>query len=581
MFSKIFARGAGRASGIDYLLNHKDAEGKDRNPPAELLRGNPELTKAIIAGLNFAQNYKSGVLSFTETVETIGTDKLQQIMDSFEAMVKVGFEDDPGRIDMLWVLHQDKGRAELHWVTPNVDLETGKRFQPYYDRVDQKMFRTWERLTNAENGFTDPSDPTRARTINIPPYLPQNKAEQYRAINEAIGGLFAQGEIQNRTDVVETLTTAGYTINRISRDYLSIRDTNGLKLRLKGAFYGESFTSPSSLASETEASRRDEPDRLERLRTELESHLDRRRAYVQKRYCQSIPDSFRGEPSISTTTNPPLQTSPNTNQRLPESTTYQVRAIQHQDPSIRQISIPTGTGDRGNIFDDWRFDPNLVVESYITPGTSPNRKTATRKQRPATKDRRTPTENQTVETQTEEITADDRARDTLIEILRTTDRSKSATASAFDRTISHLSQEIDHLDRANQQLNSSTTGLPILREHLQKSERAAREISQRVQTTTAATRQTTAELNNLTATSDSTRTAIIANQQRDPEILRQLQEIQQLAETNARIALEREQQELAKSEAAEKARTEAAAREAARPKPPEREYHRGGGGMSL
>ena len=65
MFCKVFARGGGRASGIDYLLAERDANKKLRIPPAELFRGDPERIKQVIANLNFSRNYTSGVLSFT------------------------------------------------------------------------------------------------------------------------------------------------------------------------------------------------------------------------------------------------------------------------------------------------------------------------------------------------------------------------------------------------------------------------------------------------------------------------------------------------------------------------------------
>ncbi len=143
MFSKVFARGAGNAAGTDYLTSEKDAEGRERYIQAEVLRGDPKITKKIISRLNFSQNYKSGVLSFTETAKEIGREKLGEIMDSFEDMVKAGFEDDPGRIDVLWVLHQDKGRAELHCDTQRRSRNR-QEISAYFDRVDQKMFRAWE-----------------------------------------------------------------------------------------------------------------------------------------------------------------------------------------------------------------------------------------------------------------------------------------------------------------------------------------------------------------------------------------------------------------------------------------------------
>ena len=60
MFCKVFARGGGRASGIDYLLAERDATKKLRNPPAELLRSDPKRIKQVISSLNFSRNYTQG-----------------------------------------------------------------------------------------------------------------------------------------------------------------------------------------------------------------------------------------------------------------------------------------------------------------------------------------------------------------------------------------------------------------------------------------------------------------------------------------------------------------------------------------
>lgn len=288
MYCKVFSCGGGSAGGIGYLVGGCDAEGQPREPPAEVLRGNPALTQQIIAGLNFSRKYTSGVLSFAEPVRVIERDRLEQIMDRFEDMVFAGLPRD--RAHILWVLHQDKGRAELHWVIPNVDLETGKRFQPYYHRADLNRFRAFERLINAEFNLADPSDPARRRSLTLPSNLPVQKAEQHKAIDEVITALVKQGHIQSRNDVTKTLEAAGYTITRQGQDYLTIQDTEGKKLRLRGAFYGAGFTSIASLeratATPPERGRAERENRLHELRAALERQLERRRAFVESRYCR-------------------------------------------------------------------------------------------------------------------------------------------------------------------------------------------------------------------------------------------------------------------------------------------------------
>jgi hypothetical protein len=551
MFSKVFARGAGKAAGTDYLMSEKDAQGKERNIPAEVLRGDPKITKQIISRLNFAQNYKSGVLSFTETVDEIGRDKLGEIMDSFEDMVKAGFEDDPGRIDVLWVLHQDKGRAELHWVIPNVDLETGKRFQPYFDRVDQKMFRAWERLTNTENGFTDPADPARARTINIPAYLPENKEAQYRQINDAITGMFAQGKIKNRDDVVEALTEVGYGINRLSRDYLSIKDPNGLKLRLKGAFYGESFTSPASIERYAEQGRGDQSERIAELRGELEGYVVKRRDYVRGRYCQlgsSSQESDRGEvQSLRTAPIGAVSTIGSFARPVFKEPEYEVRSLQPESLAISEVVVVGGVGDNRDIDRSRRVDFGLERDDHQTA----DRGTATEEQRTSEESRQPPTENRpTAAENPEEEVTNDRTRNNAVAVSGTTEQRSPGERSPFDQAIERLEHEVQRIDQASTDLNSRTAGLPIVRSHMQRAGRSAREIGQGIQSATARNQRTSALLGEFAAGSDQTRTTIQTNQQHHANIVRQHQEVQRLIELAAERAREKEEQAKQKEELA-------------------------------
>jgi hypothetical protein len=577
MFSKVFARGSGKAGGVDYLTSEKDAERKEREIQAEILRGDAETTKRIISRLNFAQKYKSGVLSFTETVKEIGREKLDEIMDSFEDMVKAGFEDDPGRIDVLWVLHQDKGRAELHWVIPNVDLETGKRFQPYFDRVDQKMFRAWERLTNTENGFTDPSDPARARTIKIPAYLPENKEAQYRQINDAIVGLFAQGQIQNRDDVVKTLTTAGYEINRLSRDYLSIKDPNGLKLRLKGAFYGENFRSPASLEGYAAESRGDQSERIADLRRELEGYIGKRSEYVHQRYCRPELERTgrisRAEQSPFEVPKGEISTDRSHARPAHEGHQYAVEVTGSAGQEIREIVGAGGVGNNRDVSGSRGDERGMEPDDYQTP----DRSTGGEEQRTSAESERPAKEGQpaAAESPTEEL-ADDRTRNHAASVLGETEQRSTGERGSFDEAIERLEREVQQIDRASTDLSSRTAGLPILRDHLQRAGRSAREIGERVQATAAGNQRVTAQLGDLAAGSNQTRTTIQNNQQHHANIAGQHQEIQRLMRLAAERAKEKEEQ--AKKQAEDRVREEAARERVVvvRPKLRERSYDRGG-----
>ena len=128
-------KGGGSAGAtIDYLL------GKDRDRPgAVLLSGDPELTQRLADNLDFQNRYTVGVLSFEET--DIDQHQKEKIMQSFEETLLAGLERD--QYDITWIEHTDKGRLELNFIIANVELSTGKRLQPYYDKVDRPLVEKW------------------------------------------------------------------------------------------------------------------------------------------------------------------------------------------------------------------------------------------------------------------------------------------------------------------------------------------------------------------------------------------------------------------------------------------------------
>ncbi|KUT63271.1 hypothetical protein AWF02_26320 [Escherichia coli] len=146
MIVKFHARGKGGGSGpVDYLL------GRERNREgATVLQGNPEEVRELIDATPFAKKYTSGVLSFAEKELTPGG--REKVMASFERVLMPGLE--KNQYSILWVEHQDKGRLELNFVIPNMELQTGKRLQPYYDRADRPRIDAWQTLVNHHYGLS-------------------------------------------------------------------------------------------------------------------------------------------------------------------------------------------------------------------------------------------------------------------------------------------------------------------------------------------------------------------------------------------------------------------------------------------
>lgn len=144
MLIKFFARGKGRGSGpVDYVTK---TEGREDHPP-EVLRGDPELVRDLIDLQKREWTYTSGVVSFA--LEDAPTEEQQQqVMDEFERTAFAGLDADQYAI--LWTRHQhtDGGRVELHFVTPRMELTTGKAMNiapPGWQSTYKPGRAEWER----------------------------------------------------------------------------------------------------------------------------------------------------------------------------------------------------------------------------------------------------------------------------------------------------------------------------------------------------------------------------------------------------------------------------------------------------
>ncbi|MCO8055172.1 relaxase/mobilization nuclease domain-containing protein, partial [Acinetobacter towneri] len=147
---------------------------------------------------------------------------------------------DRDQYDITWIEHTDKGRLELNFVIPNVELSTGKRLQPYFDQADRPLVENWKQVTNFDYGLSDPHAPDKAQAIKTlnSQNLPENVKEIKQQIGTAIAEQISNGNIQNRQDVVNTLENAGFEITRQTERSISIKNPDGKRnIRLEGVIY--------------------------------------------------------------------------------------------------------------------------------------------------------------------------------------------------------------------------------------------------------------------------------------------------------------------------------------------------------
>lgn len=288
MLVKFFNRGKGGGAGpVDYLL------GKNRDREnARLLSGDPQQIIEIIDSLETSQRYKSGVLSFEEP--NIPEDLKEKIMAEFESALLPGLE--KNQYSILWVEHTDKERLELNFVIPAVELQSGKRLQPYYSQVDKPRVNAWKDTVNHRFGFSDPNAPEKAQTLINSKDLPRKKSEAKEKIHSSIEGLVLTGVIRDRKTLISELEKSGFNVARQTKNSISLADPEGgQNLRLTGEIYAESFKfsgeTGKRIRESQERYRARGGERYEETKKQLAQELQRKLEFHRKRFKPNPPEN--------------------------------------------------------------------------------------------------------------------------------------------------------------------------------------------------------------------------------------------------------------------------------------------------
>ncbi|MEO9460760.1 MAG: relaxase/mobilization nuclease domain-containing protein [Lentilitoribacter sp.] len=305
MLIKFFKNGQGGGAGsVEYLIEHevvayddnrnvlRDGNGNalmfEREPLPEVLRGDPDQMRYLIDACEHQWSYRAGVLSFTG--EDAPTPPQQRsVMDSFEDLAFAGLE--PDQRSILWVRHSHEDRIELHFVTPRMELMTGRSLNiapPGY----QKTYDSLRDVLNKDHGWNDPQAPERAREVKS---LIESvrRGEGREQIHDWILNKIEMGSIQDRTEMKDALSKAGFEIPRSGKNYITVLDPeSNERWRLKGEVFHENWTRQNTVERAIEQADR-EPSRsgsrldainIEELRDRLHDLTERRATYNRKRY---------------------------------------------------------------------------------------------------------------------------------------------------------------------------------------------------------------------------------------------------------------------------------------------------------
>lgn len=258
MILKFNRNSKGRSGPIEYLLD----ELRVKNGTAYVIRGNQDITKALIRSIDRKHKYLSVGLMFAKG-EFITEEQEKEIIESFVDLVFVGL--DPVQYNYLVVKHIDKHeRVELNFIIPRECLSSGKDLDLYSHRRDMPLFDMWKNGINAKFGLFDPNDPRRERTVaertdsarerSVNDTIVVNR----KTIDETLHQLVKAGAIQSRDHMIQLLKQNGYEITRKNIESISIKhDDIGKKaLRLRGGIYSEKFTSIRSIEDISKARER-------------------------------------------------------------------------------------------------------------------------------------------------------------------------------------------------------------------------------------------------------------------------------------------------------------------------------------
>lgn len=291
MVVKFFANKKGGSSkAIDYLLNHREKDGT-----ARVLQGDPQLTREIINSIQYKQKTTVGVLSFEEA--NLSEELKYQLMADFEKHLLPGLEKE--QYNILWVEHRDKGRLELNFVIPKIELTTQKSLNPYYHKADLPRVEKWQDLQNLTHNFSNPKDPSKERNVEINSCIKKFN-QSYEQLNETIQELVRKGQINNREQLIELLKSNSIEVTRTGKDYISVKLPDSKKARkFKEGIYSEQFTSIGEIETISqraeqrvrEYNTRDTQAEQHRLKRELIEYTQHKERDNRKKYSNFIQEN--------------------------------------------------------------------------------------------------------------------------------------------------------------------------------------------------------------------------------------------------------------------------------------------------
>lgn len=284
---------------MKYLMG-KDADGNERDPAPKVLFGDVQTTAAFIDMNNNKQKYTSGVISFRDS-ENPTQKEMMNILKDFYAKFAPGMT--PDRINLLAVLHQDKGNKEIHIVIPRLDLKTMKSFNiAPPGPLHQRQVKDFSAIWNDKLGYQQVvENPLKVVLSKFDYYSDINNGR--KAIKSKLGELLykgvVNGKLNNRSDLVSAIERTGSEITRKGKDYISVKFKGQSKaIRFKGPAFSEDVNYQKLMKEPRPTVLNDEQRQV--ILNRLNSAVNARLSFNQSRYKDKPKRTYSAYPKVGT-----------------------------------------------------------------------------------------------------------------------------------------------------------------------------------------------------------------------------------------------------------------------------------------
>jgi len=257
MIVRIFCSGTSNGeSPVNYLLSDKDHAGDRRAVKPEVIEGHPQTTIDVINSIQRKHKYISGCMSFRDS-EKPTKEQLFDLIDDFKKTFCPALKGD--NFNSLFVLHQDKGNTELHFVIPSQELKSGRRLNIHPPgQRNISFFEAFTKVTNQKMGYAQVvPNPLKMAFTEFERKTSEGRKDRSNKgyIHKSIIDAIKSGEVKNRADLCRHLDeNLSVTTTRMGKDYLSVKFPGSLKAkRLRGSLYAEGIDYQSLIKQSAES----------------------------------------------------------------------------------------------------------------------------------------------------------------------------------------------------------------------------------------------------------------------------------------------------------------------------------------